>query len=90
MLVALFALDRPGAIEIRKANREAHLAHLEASGMAVEAGPLLDAEGNMCGSLIIFDAPDLAAVEAWAEADPYRRAGLFERVEIRPWKKVIG
>jgi len=54
------------------------------------AGPFLDPQGNMTGSLIVLDVPDLAAAEAWAAADPYARAGLFESVAIREWKKVIG
>ncbi len=43
----------------------------------------------MCGSLLIFEG-DLAGAEAWAAADPYAAAGLFQSVDIRPWKKVIG
>ena len=44
----------------------------------------------MCGSLIVLDVPDLDAARAWAEADPYAKAGLFDSVAIREWKKVIG
>jgi hypothetical protein len=40
----------------------------------------------MIGSLIIIEAPDLAAAQNWQANDPYARAGLFERVELRPWK----
>jgi uncharacterized protein YciI len=35
---------------------------------------------------MIVEAPDLASVEAWNAADPYVKAGLFARAEIRPWK----
>ncbi len=90
MLYAIICLDRPGALEVRKANRDAHLAHIRGAGAAiVQAGPFLDADGGMCGSLLIFEG-DLAGAEAWAAADPYAAAGLFRSVEIRPWKKVIG
>ena len=44
----------------------------------------------MAGSLVILDVPDLAAAHAWAEADPYAKAGLFGSVELVEWKKVIG
>jgi uncharacterized protein len=54
------------------------------------AGPFLDDDGDMTGSLIILELPDMAAAEAWAAADPYALAGLFESVTIREWKKVIG
>ena len=90
MLIAIICLDNPGALEIRKANRDAHLAHIRGAGNAiVQAGPFLDADGEMCGSLLIYQG-DLAGAEAWAAADPYAAAGLFQSVDIRPWKKVIG
>ena len=91
MLYALICIDRPGSTEIRQANRDAHLEHLRAAGDAVQqAGPFLDGDGAMCGSLIIFEAPDPAEVERWAAEDPYARAGLFESVTLRPWNRVIG
>jgi hypothetical protein len=90
MLIAIICLDKPGAQEIRKANRDAHLAHIRGAGGAiVQAGPFLDADGEMCGSLLIFEG-DLAGAETWAAADPYAVAGLFQSAEIRPWKKVVG
>lgn len=90
MLHAIICLDKPGAIEVRKANREAHLAHIHGSGGAiVQGGPFLDGKGEMCGSLLIYEG-ERAAAEAWAAADPYARAGLFRSVEIRAWKKVVG
>ncbi len=90
MLIAIICLDKPGALEIRKANRDAHLAPIKGAGGAiVQAGPFLDADGEMCGSLLIYQG-DLAGAEAWAAADPYAAAGLFRSVEIRPWNKVVG
>ncbi|HHB81582.1 MAG TPA: YciI family protein [Aliiroseovarius sp.] len=90
MLVALMARDKPGALEIRKANREAHVAYLKASGVVAMAGPLLDEAGDMCGSLIVLDVADMAAAEAFAAADPYAKAGLFASVTLDAWNKVIG
>jgi hypothetical protein len=91
MLYAIICLDKPGALETRKANREAHLAHIRNAGRAiVGAGPFLDEAGEMCGSLVIYDGRDRTEAEAWAAADPYAKAGLFRSVEIRPWRKVIG
>jgi uncharacterized protein YciI len=90
MLYAIICVDKPGALETRKANREAHLEHIAGSGGAiVQAGPFLDKDGEMCGSLLIYEGEE-AGARAWAAADPYAVAGLFESVEIRPWKKVIG
>lgn len=90
MRVALVCIDKPGHLEVRKANREAHLAHIRDSGVVEMAGPFLSAEGEMCGSLVVLEVASLQAAEAWAAADPYATAGLFDRVEIREWKKVIG
>lgn len=90
MLFALVAKDKEGALDIRKANREDHLAYLKASGEGVaQAGPLLNEGGEMIGSLIILDMANVDAARAWAEGDPYGKAGLFASVEIIAWKKVI-
>jgi uncharacterized protein YciI len=89
MLIALIARDKPGALEIRKANREAHLAYIEDTGVVAQAGPLI-VDGEMAGSLVILDVDDLQAAERWAEQDPYAKAGLFGSVDLIEWKKVIG
>lgn len=90
MRVALICIDKPGHIEVRKANREAHLAHIRDTGVVEMAGPFLSEAGEMCGSLVVLEVPDLAIAQAWAASDPYAMAGLFQSVEIREWKKVIG
>lgn len=90
MLFALICDDKPGALEIRKATRDAHLDYIRSTGVVAQAGPFLDDEGVMCGSLLILDVPDRTAAEGWAAGDPYARAGLFGRVEIRAWNRVIG
>ena len=90
MLIALIARDKPGALDTRKANREAHLAYIADTGVVAQAGPLLDDAGEMCGSLVILDVADMAAAQAWADSDPYAKAGLFDSVELIAWKKVIG
>ena len=90
MLHALICTDKPGHLEVRKANRDAHLGHLKANSAVVQAGPFLNAASEMSGSLIIFDTEDRAVVEAFAAADPYALAGLFEEVRIEAWNRVIG
>jgi len=90
MRVALICTDKPGALQTRLDNRAAHLAHIEASGVVEMAGPFLDPAGQMCGSLVVLNVETLAEAEAWAAADPYAKAGLFESVKISEWKKVIG
>ena len=53
-------------------------------------GPYLDEKGNMTGSLLVVDAPDQAAVEQFSRDDPYVKAGLFQSVEIRPYRVTVG
>ncbi|MGB3554133.1 MAG: YciI family protein [Jannaschia sp.] len=90
MLHALICTDKPDHPEMRRTNREAHLAHLRSDPLVVQAGPFVDAAGAMCGSLIIFDTDDRTHVEAFAASDPYARAGLFAEVRIEAWNRVIG
>lgn len=90
MLVALIAKDKPGALPIRQENRPAHVAYLKSNAVVQQAGPLLDADGEMAGSLIILEVADMAEAEAWVAGDPYGKAGLFASVELIPWNRVIG
>ncbi|UWR11371.1 YciI family protein [Sulfitobacter mediterraneus] len=90
MLVALMAHDKPGALEIRKENRPAHLDYLKSTDMVAQAGPLLDADGGMVGSLIILDVADMTEAQNWANNDPYAKAGLFQSVTLTHWNRVIG
>ena len=87
-LFAVICRDKPGALDIRMATRDAHLAHIRDSGIVAMAGPLME-DGQMCGSLVVLDTDDLDAAQAWAAADPYKAAGLFDSVEVIEWKKVI-
>ena len=90
MRVALICIDKPGHLHVRQENRPAHLEHITSSGVVEMAGPFLSDTGDMIGSLVILNVPDLAAAQDWAANDPYARAGLFQSVDIREWKKVIG
>lgn len=91
MLFVLRCFDKPGHLETRLANRPAHLAYLESFGDRIVAGgPTLDeTRQTPNGSLIILEAEDRAAVDTFCAGDPYAKAGLFERVEIAGWKKVL-
>jgi len=90
MLIALIARDKAGALETRKANRDAHLAYIDTTGVVEQAGPLLDENDRMIGSLVILNVDDMTAARSWADNDPYAKAGLFKSVDLIPWKRVIG
>ena len=90
MRVALITKDKDGALQARLDNRDAHLAYIADTGVVEMAGPFLNDEGTMCGSLIVLEVADMAAAQNWADNDPYNKAGLFETVTLSQWKKVIG
>lgn len=91
MLFAIRCTDKPGHAQVRADTRADHLAYLKARGDRLKlAGPLTsDDGGQVLGSLLVVEAEDRAEAEAFAAADPYAKAGLFERVEIDGFKWVL-
>lgn len=87
MLFVIHAKDKPDSLELRQATRPAHLEFLAPFDVQV-GGPLLDADGQMCGSCVLLEVPDRAAAKAFIEGDPYGKAGLFESVELHEFMKV--
>lgn len=90
MRVVLMTKDKSGTLQTRLDNRDAHLAYIAKTGVVEMAGPFLDADGIMCGSLIVINVDTMETAQAWADNDPYNKAGLFTSVELSEWKKVIG
>jgi len=91
-LFAMIGRDGPRGRELRKLHREAHLANLEPlsrEGKVAYAGPLLAEDGQPCGSLIVFEAPDLKAARAVAAGDPYVVEGIFESHEVVETRQVF-
>lgn len=92
MLYVCYCKDKPNSLEVRLANRDAHLTYV--AGFADKlriAGPMTLEDGEtMAGSLLIFDMDSQAEVEAFSAGDPYAKAGLFESVDIRPFKQSLG
>jgi len=90
MKAVLICTDKPGALPIRAATRDAHLAYIAETGVVELAGPLLGEDGNPSGSLIVLEVPDIDAARTWAAGDPYAKAGLFESVTFQGWRRVVG
>lgn len=87
MLFAIHALDRPGALDARLGHYDAHKAFLaDTSALGVKivmSGPLVGDDGTtMVGSLFVVEAADRATVERFNAADPFRVAGIWERITI--------
>ena len=98
MLYVIYALDRFDSLEHRLQARPAHVERLKAlvqEGRLLLAGPLpaVDSEdpgpAGFSGSLIIAEFDSLADARAWADDDPYVAAGVYESVEVKPFKKVL-
>jgi uncharacterized protein YciI len=91
MLFVITALDRPGALEQRMAVRPAHLEYLKSRSAQIKVGgPLLNDNDQPVGSLLVIEAADRSAAAAFAAGDPYGKAGVFEKVEIRSWRAALG
>ncbi|MEQ9505422.1 MAG: YciI family protein [Hyphomonas sp.] len=75
----------------RAATRPAHLEWAAGLGPALRmAGPLLDPEGKMVGSVFLVEAGSLDAAKALNAEDPYSRAGVFGKVIINETRWAIG
>lgn len=97
MYYLILAKDVEDSLGLRKSARTDHLARLDKlrdEGRLLTAGPMpaVDgddpAEAGFTGSVIIAEFDSLDDAKAWAEADPYRDAGVYESVEVVPYKKV--
>ena len=98
MLYAIISQDVEESLARRMAARPEHLKRLEAlrdAGRLVIAGPhpAIDSEtpgpAGFSGSLVIAEFPSLEEAQAWADADPYMAAGVYARVTVKPFKKVL-
>ncbi|WP_414157529.1 YciI family protein [Pseudomonas sp. BNK-15] len=98
MLYAIIASDVANSLEKRLAARPAHierLKQLQSEGRVVLAGPhpAIDSndpgEAGFSGSLIVAEFDSLSAAQAWADADPYIAAGVYEQVIVKPFKQVL-
>ncbi len=90
--------DGKDVLAQRMQARPEHLARLTAlrdQGRLLLAGPCpaIDAEdpgpAGFSGSVVIAEFESLVAARAWADADPYVAAGVYQRVEVRPFRKVL-
>ncbi len=90
--------DRPDVLAHRQRERPGHLARLQAlldAGRLLVAGPCpaIDAEdpgsAGFTGSVVIAEFDSLEDARAWADGDPYLSGGVYERVDVRPFRKVL-
>ena len=98
MLYAIISQDIPDSLERRLAVRPAHLQRLETlrdAGRLVLAGPhpAIDSENpgaaGFSGSLVVAEFASLIEAQVWADADPFTMTGVYEKVTVKPFKKVL-
>jgi uncharacterized protein len=98
MLYAIISEDVENSLPMRQQARPAHVARLQQlldEGRLILAGPhpRIDSAdpgaAGFSGSLIVAEFSDLATAQAWADADPYVPAGVYARVVVKPFKKVL-
>ena len=98
MYYAIIAEDIENSLEKRAGARPEHLARLEIlrdEGRLLLAGPhpAVDSEdpgpAGFTGSLVIAEFDSLEAAQVWADADPYVDAGVYKRVIVKPFKRVL-
>lgn len=98
MLYVIIGEDYPQSLANRLAARPAHLERLQtlqAQGRLILAGPnpAIDSndpgEAGFTGSIIIAEFESLTAAQAWADADPYVAANVYQQVSVKPFKKVL-
>ncbi len=98
MWYAIISQDVANSLPLRKKAREAHIARLKTlaeQGRLLVAGPnpAVDSEepgeAGFTGSTVIAEFNSLEEAQAWADADPYIEAGVYQSVSVKPFKKVL-
>jgi uncharacterized protein len=98
MFYAIMATDKADSLSDRLAARPDHLARLQTlqdAGRLLLAGPhpAIDAadpgSAGFTGSLVVAEFASLEQAQAWADADPYVAAGVYQQVTVKPFKRVF-
>lgn len=98
MYYLIYSQDVENSLPLRKQARPDHIARLLAlkeQGRLLIAGPCpaVDSddpgEAGFTGSMVVAEFEDLAAAQAWADADPYMATGVYASSVVKPYKKVL-
>ncbi len=98
MWYAVISEDVEDSLEKRASARTKHLERLTTlrdEGRLLLAGPhpAVDAAdpgpAGFSGSLVVAEFPSLETAQAWADADPYVAAGVYQKVTVKPFKPVL-
>ncbi|WP_339898647.1 YciI family protein [uncultured Gilvimarinus sp.] len=98
MFYAIISEDVTDSLAKRKPARADHIARLNAlhdAGRLIIAGPHPAVDSNepgdagFTGSLVVAEFDSLAEAQQWADADPYIAAGVYAKVTVKPFKRVL-
>jgi hypothetical protein len=79
----------PEALQRRLSVREDHLQNisvLKKAGKFLFGGAILDDDGKMIGSMIVYDFPDYQSLKEMLKNEPYLTAGIWKKTEIKPFR----
>lgn len=89
MQFIVMGLDHPNALDRRMAARQAHIdvcGAMKADGRMLYGVALLGEDGNMCGSMLVLDMPDRAAVDEYLKTEPYVLGNVWGEIKVTACK----
>ncbi len=98
MWYAIIGEDVNNSLEKRLAARPAHIERLKLLAgenrlLVSGPNPAIDSEepgeAGFTGSVIIAQFDSLELAQQWASEDPYVAAGVYQKVTVKPFKKVL-
>jgi uncharacterized protein YciI len=98
MWYVIYSEDVENSLQLRKQTRAAHLERIQLlvdQGRVLVAGPCpaIDSEdpgeAGFTGSLVIAEFNSLEEAQKWADTDPYAIVGVYQKVVVKPYKKVL-
>ena len=98
MYYAIISEDIENSLERRRSARPAHLKRLNKLAdqdrlMLAGPHPAIDSPdpgaAGFSGSLVVAEFDNLEQAQAWADADPYMASGVYAKVTVKPFKRVL-
>ena len=98
MYYLIYSEDVENSLALRMSVRDKHLERLQLlqdEGRLLVAGPCPAIDSNnpgdagFTGSLVIAEFVSLESAQQWADIDPYINAGVYKKVTVKPYKKVL-
>lgn len=91
MLFLIHCLDKEGAQDLRAQHAPAHAQYMRDHAAHVRiGGPLLSEDGaHRRGVLVLGEFDSAQQAQRFVDQEPYRRAGVFDRVTVHPFQMIM-